>query len=94
MITRLMPALDQTGTLSAAQAQALGAKLAELETQRGAQVVVLIVPSTQPEDIAAFGQRVSDAWKIGRKDVGDGLVIVVAKNDRRAAPICSRWMMR
>ncbi len=75
--------IDQTGTLSAAQAQALGAKLADLETQRGSQVVVLIVPSTQPEDIAAFGQRVADAWKIGRKDIGDGLVIVVAKNDRR-----------
>ena len=75
--------VDQTNTLSAAQAQALSAKLAAIETQRGAQVVVLIVPTTQPEDIAAYGQRIADTWKVGRRDVGDGLVIVVAKNDRR-----------
>ena len=75
--------IDQTGTLSAAQAQALSAKLQAIETERGAQVVVLIVPTTQPEDIAAYGQRVADTWKVGRRDVGDGLVIVVAKNDRR-----------
>lgn len=75
--------IDQTGTLTPAQSQALSAKLEAIETQRGAQVVVLIVPTTQPEDIAAYGQRVADTWKIGRRDVGDGLVIVVAKNDRR-----------
>ena len=75
--------VDQTGTLSAAQAQALTAKLAAIEAQRGAQLVVLIVPTTQPEDIASYGQRVADTWKVGRRDVGDGLVIVVAKNDRR-----------
>ena len=75
--------IDQTGTLTPAQTQALSSKLEAIETQRGAQVVVLIVASTQPEDIATFGQRVADAWKIGRRDVGDGVVIVVAKNDRR-----------
>ena len=75
--------IDQTGTLTPAQTQALSSKLEAIETQRGAQVVVLIVPSTQPEDIATFGQRVADAWKVGRRDVGDGVVIVVAKNDRR-----------
>jgi uncharacterized protein len=42
-----------------------------------------MVPTTQPEDIAAYAQRVGDTWKIGRRDVGDGLLIVVAKNDRR-----------
>ena len=75
--------IDQTGTLSAAQQQALEAKLAAIETQRGSQLVVLMVPSTLPEDIAAYAQRVGEAWKIGRRDVGDGLLIVVAKNDRR-----------
>ena len=75
--------VDQTGTLTAAQSQALSAKLEAIETQRGAQVVVLIVPTTQPEDIATYGQRVADTWKVGRRDVGDGVVIVVAKNDRR-----------
>ena len=75
--------VDQTGTLTPAQLQALSAKLEAIETQHGAQVVVLIVPTTQPEDIATYGQRVADTWKIGRRDVGDGLAIVVAKNDRR-----------
>lgn len=75
--------IDQTGTLTPAQAQALSSKLEAIETQRGAQVVVLIVPTTQPEDIASYGQRVADTWKVGRRDVGDGVVIVVAKNDRR-----------
>ncbi len=75
--------IDQTGTLTPAQSLALSAKLEAIETQRGAQLVVLIVPSTQPEDIASYGQRVADAWKLGRRDVGDGVVIVVAKNDRR-----------
>jgi uncharacterized protein len=75
--------VDQTGTLTPAQANALTAKLAAIETQRGAQVVVLMVPTTQPEDIASYGFRVADTWKVGRRDVGDGLVIIVAKNDRR-----------
>jgi len=75
--------IDQTGTLTPAQIAALTAKLAAIETQRGAQIVVLIVPTTQPEDIATFGYRVADAWKVGRRDVGDGLVVIVAKNDRR-----------
>lgn len=75
--------VDQTGTLTPAQAQALTAKLEAIEKQRGAQIVVLIVPTTQPEDIATYGQRVADTWKVGRRDVGDGLVVVVAKNDRR-----------
>ena len=75
--------VDQTATLTPAQVETLTAKLAAIETQRGAQVVVLLVPTTQPEDIAAYGQRVADVWKVGRRDVGDGVVIVVAKNDRR-----------
>ena len=75
--------IDQTGTLTEAQKTALIQKLALIETTRGAQVVVLIVPTTQPEDIAAYGQRVAETWKVGRRDIGDGLVIVVAKNDRR-----------
>ena len=75
--------VDQTGTLTPAQASAITAKLAAIETQRGAQVVVLIVPTTQPEDIASFGYRVADAWKVGRRDIGDGVVIIVAKDDRR-----------
>ena len=74
--------IDQTDTLNAAQRQALESKLTVFEQQRGAQIVVLIVASTLPEDIAAFAQRVGDNWKIGRKNIGDGLLLVVAKNDR------------
>lgn len=75
--------IDQTGTLSAAQSQAISDKPAAVETKRGSQLVVLMVTTTQPEDIAAYAQRVADSWKIGRLAVGDGLLIVVAKDDRR-----------
>lgn len=75
--------IDQTGTLSAEQQQALSDKLTAVEAKRGSQMVVLMVASTQPEDIAAYAQRVADQWKIGRLAVGDGILIVVAKDDRR-----------
>ena len=75
--------IDETGTLSPADQSALEAQLHALEQSRGAQVVVLMVPSTAPEDIAAFANRVGNAWKIGRREVGDGLLVVVAKDDRR-----------
>ena len=75
--------IDQTGTLDAAQKKALEAKLSALEKAKGSQVVVLMVPTTAPEDIASYTQRVGDTWKIGRKDVGDGLLLVVAKDDRK-----------
>ena len=76
-------AIDQTGTLNAADLQALEARLQGLEEKSGSQVVVLVVPSTAPEDIASYAFRVASTWKIGRRDVGDGLLVVVAKNDRR-----------
>lgn len=75
--------IDTTGTLDASQKQALETKLTAFEASRGAQIVVLMVPTTQPEDITGYTQRVGDIWKIGRKDVGDGLLLVVAKNDRK-----------
>lgn len=80
--------IDQTGTLSAAQRDALEAKLAAFEREAGPQMVVVIVATARPEDIASYTQRLGDAWKIGRRDVGDGLLIVVAKDDRqvRIAP--------
>lgn len=74
--------IDQTGTLDAGRRQALEAKLAAFESERGTQLVVLLVPTTAPEDIAAYAFRVADTWKIGRRDVGDGLLLIVAKNDR------------
>ena len=74
--------IDTSGTLDAAQTQALEAKLTAFEKARGAQIVILMVPTTLPEDITDYTQRVGDAWKIGRKDIGDGLLLIVAKNDR------------
>lgn len=75
--------IDQTATLSSAQQSALEAKLAAFEQSAGSQLVILLVPTVAPEDIASYAQRIGDAWKIGRRDVGDGLLIVVAKNDRK-----------
>ncbi|MDO9603939.1 YgcG family protein [Hydrogenophaga sp.] len=75
--------MDLTGTLDAASVAAIESKLAAFEAERGSQVVVLMVPTTAPEDIADFTQRLGDAWKIGRRDVGDGVLFVVAKDDRR-----------
>ena len=75
--------IDNTGTLSSAQLQALQAKLAAIESGSGTQIVVLMIATTQPEDIASYAQRVADAWKIGRREVGDGVLIVVAKGDRQ-----------
>lgn len=75
--------IDQTGTLSDAQRGAIEVKLAAFEAAAGPQIVVLIVASTQPEDIASFAYRIADAWKIGRREVGDGVLLIVAKDDRR-----------
>jgi hypothetical protein len=75
---------DLTGTLSAQQTHQLEAQLVALEQRKGAQIVVLMLPSTQPEDIADYATRVFDQWKIGRKDVDDGVLVVVAKDDHRA----------
>lgn len=75
---------DLTGTLTAQQTQQLEAQLAALEQRKGAQIVVLMLPSTQPEDIADYSTRVFDQWKLGRKNVDDGVLVVVAKDDHRA----------
>ena len=75
--------MDQTSTLSAAETAALESRLSAFEQEAGAQVVVLIVMTTAPEDITSYANRVANAWKIGRKDVGDGLLVLVAKQDRK-----------
>lgn len=75
--------VDTTNTLAPAQRDALEARLAALERDKGTQIAVLLVPTTQPEDIAAYANRVANAWKIGRRDVGDGLLVLVAKDDRK-----------
>jgi uncharacterized protein len=75
--------VDTTGLLDASQQAALEAKLDALEKAKGSQVVVLIVPTVQPEDISSYANRVGNAWKIGRKNVGDGVLFVVAFKDRQ-----------
>ena len=74
---------DLTATLNSEQSAALENKLAAFEAKKGSQIAVLIVPTTQPEDIAQYGIRVAEAWKIGRKNVDDGVIFIVAKDDRK-----------
>ena len=75
--------VDQTGTLTAGDIASLTQKLRDLEERKGSQVAVLIVPTTQPEAIEQFSIRVAEAWKVGRKRIDDGAILVVAKNDRK-----------
>jgi len=75
--------VDQTGTLSSADIDSLTQKLKDFETRKGSQIAVLIVPTTQPEEIEQFSIRVAEVWKIGRKKIDDGAILLVAKNDRK-----------
>ena len=75
--------IDQTGTLTETNRIALETTLEAYEQAKGSQIVVLMVSTTQPEDIAAYAYRVASTWKIGRRDVGDGVLLIVAKDDRR-----------
>jgi uncharacterized protein len=77
------PVVDTTGTLDMAQKQALEQQALALQQRKGSQLQVLIVPTTQPEDIAQYTTRVFDQWAIGRKGVDDGVLLVVARDDRR-----------
>ncbi len=74
---------DLTATLDAVQLQALEAKLAAFESGKGSQIAVLILPTTQPEEIEQFSIRLAESWKIGRKGVDDGVILLVAKDDRK-----------
>jgi uncharacterized protein len=74
--------VDQTGTLSSGDIAALTQTLKNLELRKGSQVAVLIVPTTEPETIEQYSIRVAEAWKIGRKKIDDGALMVIAKNDR------------
>lgn len=84
---RPVPALtgrvvDGTDTLTAGQKRSLEEKLQEFEQRKGSQIAVLIIGTTFPEPIESYSIRVADAWKIGRKGVNDGILVVVAKSDR------------
>jgi len=75
--------VDLTATLTPDQAAALEQKLKDFETRKGSQLAVLIVPTTQPETIEQYSLRVAELWKLGRKKVDDGVLLIVAKNDRK-----------
>lgn len=76
------PVTDLSASLSADQLTGLNSELRAFEERKGSQVAVLIVPTTKPESIEQYGIRVADQWKIGRKKVDDGAILVVAKDDR------------
>ncbi len=74
---------DLTQTLSPEQQSTLETKLADFEQQKGSQIAVLIVPTTAPEAIEQYSIRVVDAWKLGREKQDDGVLLLVAKDDRK-----------
>jgi uncharacterized protein len=74
---------DLTGTLQPGQQAALEQTLQAFENSKGSQIAVLIVPTTQPETIEQYAIRVADSWKLGRKGVDDGVLFLVARNDRK-----------
>lgn len=76
------PVVDQTGTLSGDNIAALTQTLKNFQARKGSQIAVLIVPTTGPETIEQYSIRVAEAWKIGRKKIDDGALLVIAKNDR------------
>lgn len=74
--------IDQTVTLTVEQKAGLEQTLQAFETRKGSQIAILIVPTTAPETIEQYSLRVAEQWKLGRKKVDDGAILVVAKNDR------------
>ena len=74
--------IDQTGTLTAEQKATLEQTLTAFEARKGSQLAVLMVASSAPEEIEQYALRVAEQWKLGRKKVDDGAILVVAKNDR------------
>ncbi|MFP7723467.1 TPM domain-containing protein [Lysobacter sp. A3-1-A15] len=77
------PVVDTTATLDAAARARLEAQAVDLHRRKGSQLQVLVVPTTQPEDIAQYAVRVFDQWRLGREGVDDGVLLLVAKDDRR-----------
>ena len=74
---------DQTGTLNGQEIQSLESKLQNLQEVKGSQIIVLVIPSTYPEEIEQYGIRVADTLRIGREGIDDGVILIVAKEDRR-----------
>lgn len=75
---------DLTGTLTQQQQSDLESNLAAFEARKGSQIAILMVPTIQPEDIAQYSIRVVEAWKLGRKGVDDGVLVLLAKDDHKS----------
>ncbi len=75
--------VDTAQILTAGEAGSIETQLARVEQERGSQIVVLLVNTVAPEDISSYANRVANTWKIGRKDVGDGVLIIIAKEERK-----------
>ncbi|WP_245587005.1 TPM domain-containing protein [Pelistega indica] len=75
--------MDQTNTFSATELASLNAKLKAFDEETGSQIFVLMIPTVQPETIETYAVRVFEQWKVGRKGIDDGVLYVIAKNDRR-----------
>lgn len=73
---------DLTGTLTKEQTASLEQMLQSFEARKGSQIAVLMLPSVKPEAIEQYALRVAEQWKIGRGNIDDGAILVVAKNDR------------
>ena len=80
-LTKLV--VDQANILSPTEEEALWQKLLAFEKAKGSQIAVITVPTTAPEDIFSYSQRVAETYKLGRQGVGDGVLVVVAANDRK-----------
>src|SRR3569832_1226442 len=83
---------DLTDTLDAGQRAALEQTLSACEAERGAQIAVLIVPTTAPETLEQFSIRVAEQWKLGRKGIDDGVILMVAKQDRALRIEVGFWL--
>lgn len=75
--------VDQTNTLNAGYIDTLNQRIRSFEQRKGSQIAILIVPTTQPETIEQYSIRVAEAWKIGRRKIDDGALLVIAKNDHK-----------
>jgi uncharacterized protein len=73
---------DLTGTLKPDEKAGLESRLSAFEAEKGSQIAILLVPTTEPETIEQYSIRVVDAWKLGRKGIDDGVLILLAKQDR------------
>ena len=75
--------VDLTNTLNASYIETLNQRIHSFEQRKGSQIAILIVPTTQPETIEQYSIRAAEAWKIGRKKIDDGALLVIAKNDHK-----------